>query len=816
MNDQRQEGKINRKGINISLFVLSAATFLFEIILTRLFAIAHFYHFAFMIISLALLGIGASGSFLSLFYPPRPKNIQRWQAMLCAACGLSILGAYLLFNHLPFDAYAVMIQPRQVMLFVIQLVALSAPFFFTGIYVNGLMNIYPKSSHRTYAINLAGSALGCLLAPLLLPVLSGEGAVLLCCVLIFFCAFYLILFSFLRKKDWRGVFNLRDIIIFLLCIAMIVVLVPEIITRAKRGEGNAVFDLYLSPYKSLSYALQYPGAIIGETQWNAYSRVDVVNSDGIRSLPGLSYLYPELVKAEKGLFVDGDNLSPVLPDNLDAELFSYLPQALAYHLRPSASTLIIQPHGGLDLHAAYAGGASLVTALESNSLLVSAAGDIYTRTGISPVIESPRSFLAREDEHYDVIVYSLNSSYYPVSSGVFSLHEDYIYTLESLSSALARLEPGGVIVLSRWLQVPPSEFLHAFILAVDALEESGLEPRSRIAAVRGYNLGSLFISNTPFTQEELDKIRSFAESRAFDLVYLPGMKTGENNRFNILPEDEYTLTFNGYLNAVDRNAWLEAYPYEVSSPTDDRPFFGHYFKWSQTGQVLASLGSTWQPFGGAGYLMIVIIFIIILVISVMLIIIPVLIQHLRSTRAKENVNNSPPKIRALVYFTLIGIGFMAIEIPVIQKFILLLGQPTYSFSAVLFTILLASGLGSLFSRRISEKGLLFLGLWACSSLLWLNNVLQLAVGWPLIARFVVVFLSLTPPGLLMGIALPKGMHKIEKKNSRLIPWLWAVNGASSVCASVLCAMLAISFGFTPLLVGGGVCYLAAYLVINNL
>ena len=816
MGNQRQDQVCSKTGIAISLFLLSAVTFLFEIVLTRLFAIAHFYHFAFMVVSLALLGTSASGSFLSLFYPLRLKNVKHWFSAICAGCGFSILGAYLLFNHVPFDAYAVMIEPRQILRFVVQLVALSMPFFFIGLAVNGLMHIFPDASHRTYAINLAGSALGCLSAPLLLPVLSGEGAVLLCCSLAAVCALLLSLIDAVGEKRRKHGFNPQQIIIVIVCLALIMVTTPESARRTGQAEGKAVFDLYMSPYKSLSYALQYPGALISDTRWNAFSRVDVVQSEGIRSLPGLSYLYPGLVKADAGLFVDGDNLSPVLPVDLDGELFSYLPQWLAYRLHPEASTLVIEPRGGLDVLTARAGGARSVTAVENNALLVEAANSVYDDPDTTVVVESPRSFLARDEENYDIIIYSLSGSFYPVTSGVFSLQEDYIYTLESLSTALDRLGSGGVLVLSRWLQVPPSEFLRAFILAVEALEENGLEPSQRIAALRGYNLGTLFVSNTPFTEEDLNEIRAFAESRAFDLVYLPGMQAGENNRFNILPEDDYAAAFKGYLEAADRGAWLREYTYEVSPPTDDRPFFGHFFKWSQTGQVLVSLGTTWQPFGGAGYLAIVFIFLAILLISVLLIVLPVLVQHLKEKSKRREKTTAMPRMRALAYFMLIGLGFMAVEIPMIQKFILLLGQPTYSFSAVLFTLLLASGLGSLLSRRVDAKGLMILGLWACSSLLWLGVIMRTVVGWPLAARFAVVLACLAPPGFLMGIAFPKGIQRVEAKDSRLMPWLWAVNGAASVCASVLCAMLAISYGFTPLLTGGGVCYLIAYALFKKI
>jgi len=816
MGNYRKRLTLGDRGLFISLFILSATSFLFEVTLTRLFAIAYFYHFAFLVISVALLGNGISGSFLSVHALSLKTNLRQRGSGICAGGGLSILGAYLIFNRLPFDVYAVAIDTRQIGLFILQLTAFSMPFFFNGLYVNILMKVFPRGSHQVYAFNLGGSAVGCLLAPLLLPVLGGEGAVLLCISLAALSGLIVALSDTLSENGRQLKWGFKDYLILVLCIGMLGIVLPEITQRCRGKAGNPIFNLYISPYKSLSYALQYPGATIAATRWNSFSRVDMVTSKGIRSLPGLSYLYPHLVDVQAGLFVDGDNLSPVLPLDTNAELFSYLPQSLAFQLRPSASALILEPRGGLDLLAAQAGGARKIIAVEANSLLVDAASEIYRQSNIETFIESPRSFLHQGNERYEVILYSLANSYYPVSAGVYSLSEDYVYTLESLENSLSRLDANGLLVLCRWIQVPPSEFLRTFILAVNALENIGLDPHQHIAALRGYNLGCLYINQAPWNPPEIDQIRTFAASRAFDLVYLPGIRADESNLFNILPRDDYYQTFTGYLDSTDRKAWLAAYPYDVSPPNDNRPFFGHYFKWSQTRQVLASLGKTWQPFGGAGYLLVVFILIAVILISLVLILLPVLVRRRQKKTSVRQGAKQALRWRPPAYFLLLGFGFMAIEVPLIQKFILLLGQPTYSFSVVLFTLLLSSGLGSFFSERMNEKWLLALGVWTCLSPLWLEMTMHTAAGWTLILRLLTVIACLAPLGFLMGIAFPKGIAKARQRDEQLLPWLWAVNGASSVVSSVLCAILAISFGYNPLLIGGGACYLLSYHLLRNL
>ncbi|HUV16140.1 MAG TPA: hypothetical protein VMW28_06215, partial [Pelolinea sp.] len=529
-----------------SLLVLSCATFLFIITLTRLFAIAHFYHFAFMVVSIALLGQGASGSFLSLFPVIRKENLYHASAVILMSCSVSILTSFLLINHLPFDAYAVAIDTQQIPIFILHLFSLAMPFFFTGLLINGLMNSLPGKSNLIYGFNLSGSALGCILAPIVLPALAGEGVVLICAASAAFIGLLSVLISLINRTRR----NAYEVIILgitgLICTTIILPVLPEVLIRSQGKQGNPYFNLYLSPYKSLSYALQYPEAYIESTHWNAFSRVDVIRSNGIRSLPGLSYLYPGVVLAEAGLFTDGDNLSPVFPIDQGDGYLEYLPQSLAYQLRPSAAVLVLEPRGGLDLLAAQTGGASAITAVEPNPLLVQEAGEIYDLPNTITYIESPRSFLRSGEHQYDITIFSLSQTYHPITSGAYGLGEEYKYTLESIQDALDDLKPDGLLVLSRWLQVPPSEFLRAFILAVEALDRSGLESKLQIAAIRGYNLGTLYIKRSPFNEAELKQIRAFAEDRAFDLVYLPGITPKDSNRFNILPVDDYYNAFTGY------------------------------------------------------------------------------------------------------------------------------------------------------------------------------------------------------------------------------------------------------------------------------
>jgi hypothetical protein len=531
----------------------------------------------------------------------------------------------------------------------------------------------------------------------------------------------------------------------------------------------------------------------------------------------VSFLYPNPPPPELGLFVDGDNLSPIVLEDSDLSFTGYLPIAVAFQLRSDAKTLILEPRGGLDVLTALNEGASQITAVEANELIVLEANHIYTNPQVEVINEIDRSYLLQSTKNFDIIVFSLSDRYHPVRSGAYSLSEVYRYTLESFQDALDRLTPNGMLVVTRWLQIPPSEWLRTFILAATALEERGADPGQQIVGFRSFQTGVLLIKNSPFTDEELSTVRSFASDRAFDLVYLPDIHPEEVNKYAILEEPLYYQAFTDYLAADAPEEWWKNYPYDISPPTDDHPFFGHYFKWSQTRQIIAELGKTWQPFGGAGYFVILIMLAIAFLLALILILLPLAIRS-RST-AVLNISQLPRSVvlASVSYFGLIGLGYLFVEIPLIQRFILFLGQPTYSLTTVLFSILLFSGVGSQISPRVKHRpamigltALVFFTLWL------LPNIIDLALGFPFGLRIFVTVLLLAPLGTLMGMPFPKGIRKLETSAPKLIPWVWGINGATSVIASIVATLLALSFGFKWVLIAGGLCYAGAWLAAPHL
>lgn len=811
-------------GIQLGLLFLSASTLTFEISLTRLFAVAQFYHFAFLIISIALLGYGASGTTLAIFPGMVNKEIHRTISRMAIFTAISILAGLLLIIHLPFNSFTITWDWRQSIILLLQNIVLALPFYFTGLCVGILMTRFPKKIAGVYAINLLGSSVGCAVALITPQYLGGEGTILSC---VFLSTLASIL-AIIRKVEvsnsvWKNTEHTL-LIIFLIFFATLTLNWNNI---SPNNPIRKYFQLKISPYKGLSYILQYPGSEIIFQKWNSITRVDLVRSRGIRSLPGLSYRFAGKLPPQDGLFIDGDDMSPVLISQSDKELFDLVPNAITFHLRPEAEVLVLEPRGGMDIHTSLQLGAKSVTAIEMNPLIVEAAQKTYQQPNVNYHIESDRSFLQRSLDSFDIIILSLASSFHPIRSGAYSLAEDYRYTVEAFQDSITHLKPEGIFVVTRWLQDPPSECLRTFALAVTALERLGLHPEQQIVAYRGYNTITFLIKKEQFTSEELEEIRTFTADRAFDLVYTPDINPNEVNQYNILPSPIYFQSFQDLIIANPRSHFYSNYPYDVSPPTDDKPFFGHFFKFSQAKQLFAEIGKIWQPFGGAGFLVVIALLLVAISLSLFFIILPVVVNKINQTKSDTKSKAYPislskiPSVNRhtalpLLYFALLGFAFLLVEIPLIQKFILYLNHPATAFTTVLFTLLLFSGIGSLLSNRLPlgvALGLLVILLLIEPLLLPL--LFQSTLGYPLESRIVLTVLVIAPLGILMGIPFPAGLQQIARgdDNSSIIPWIWAINGSCSVISAIIAALFAITFGFSFVLRLGSLCYFGAWIMV---
>lgn len=793
----------------VAIALISAATLLLELALLRIFAIQQFYHFAFMAISLALLGAGASGSLLSV------RGHSYRSAPLCLAFSLVTIGAYLLINYVPFDSFSIAWDRRQVLYLALYFLAAAVPFIFAGLVVGGeLMRAGDAgNSHRVYGANLLGSAAGSLGSLPALAVAGGTGAVILAAVAGAGAALF---FAAQREERPR-----KSIVAGLLLLAsglLFLFWCP------------AVFEIRLSPYKTLSTLSQAIDTEHTLTAWSATARVDVLESSTIHIMPGLSLLSPVPVPPQAGLLLDGDNLMPITGLEPGAEeaadLAGHVPLGLAYLLRPGANTLLVEAGTGMDALLALGAGARQVTAVEDNGLVVETVRDdygpftgyLYDDPRVTVEQVSGRVYVRRPGAGpFDLVVISLTDPHRPVTSGAYTLTEDYVYTTGAFRDYLNVLNRDGLLFVTRWLQWPPSESVRTFGTVVAALRARGLDPATHTVAFRTLRTVTIIAGLEPFTPDEIETVRAFLQSRNYDAILYPGVRAEEINRYHILQDPAYHDLFQQVL--AEPDAFYEDYRFDVRPPTDNHPFFFHYFKWAQTPEILATLGRTWQPFGGSGYFVLVALLILVALASAVLIIVPLLLaRRLRAVATGTGIEESGPgrhRLRVFLYFAGLGLGFLFVEVPLAQRFILVLDEPVIALSVVIFTVLLFSGFGSLTVRRWrrSRALALLVGVVLLYPLL-LEPFSALALRLSGSLRLLLTVVVVAPLGYLMGLPFAAGLQVVEKRAPALVPWAWAINGSFSVISSVLAVMVALSWGFSAVLWLGAGAYAVALIAFH--
>jgi len=767
-------------GTYTGIFLISTAALMLEIELTRVLAIALWHHFAFLVISIALFGIAASGTYLSL--SQKPETLEHSLGAYSISYSLATVTSYLLSNRIPFDPYRFSWDRLQMLYLLLHYLLLSTPFFFFGLCMAASLTAKPEKAGALYSANLTGSGAGVLTALALSTKLPGEDMILLSALLGAIAAL-----SFSKRN--RSLAMALSLSLLLLLHAQ-----PQ------------ALDINISPYKALRQSLTYPGSKVVLTSWNAISRVDVVESGYVRHAPGLSLLYNGTLPRQLGLAVDGNAMTAITEFNGSPLGFTaFLPSSLAYSLIPGSTTLVIEPGGGLPVIEALSNGAREVKAIEPNPLITATLlklndfSQVYTDPRVEVIQEEVRSFLLHSDDSFDVIAISPSASAPASSTGVYALTENYLFTVEAFEEYLQHLSPQGMLSVTRLLHPPPREALRVLSLSIKALREMGVEePERNIAVIKTWGTITVLVKRTPFTDEESEALSSLASLLGFEAVHLPGSSATELEGAGEL--DEYHSTINALLKGEE--GFYDRYLFDITPPTDERPFFFHFFKLRRLLDTYRSTGGKWQIFVEGGYI-VYLLFSQALLLCLLLILLP-----LASRGHRAHLSSSSP---LLAYFFLIGAGYMLVEIPLIQSFILYLGKPVYAVSAVLISLLVFSGIGSLITMELTSlRAALRLSLGALALVIPLHHLLlPRFLGIPGWWRLLLSAVSLAPLGLLMGMPLPLGIRLARRFNPELIPWAWAANGSASVLSSILAVLLAMHTGFSSVLLLASLVYAAS-------
>lgn len=769
---------MNHRKIFVGISLVTLATLMLELALTRLFSATMYYHFAFMAISLALFGSGASGVFIYLIqHRLAPAKTGRWLSLSSILFALSTV----------FALYVILTQPLTLetgMANYYRLAkiygATSLPFFFSGCAITLAITRLAKEISRLYLFDLAGAAIGCLL---LIPVLNLIGA-----------------------------------INTLLLVSAIAAGGAALFARA--GEGGRGWLA-----ASLALAVGLAGAVAYN---NSTRRVDVRQSKGMEEKRVLFSKWNSFsritvegdLNEQVEIKIDADAATGITKDASNSSLHQEERNriaALAYHLKTAPSTLIIGPGGGNDVMAARVSGARSITAVEINPIIAqdvmssepfkTYSGSIYQQPEVRLVVDEGRSFIRSSRDRYDVLQATMVDTWAATAAGAFALTENNLYTVEAFKDYAEHLTDDGIFTMTRWYFEPPDQLLRLISLTRAMMSELGMSNAPRhIMLVRDVSVpdertpATFLFKRSEFTDEEVRTIEAVAAANEFELLYTPLTRPAN--------------VFTRMIEAADPSEVWSTFETNVDPTWDNNPFFFNSIRLSNLGRALKGAGE-WQK-TNLGTFVLFALFAITTVMVLLFILGPLVLA-----RGRAVSKGSGGKMSGLLYFACLGAGFIIVEVAMIQKFILFLGHPVYALAVVLFSLLTFSALGSYLSGRAGDANLpraltRVLLLIVALVLIYIAVLPPIFYGLVHLAhpiRIAIAVVSIAPLATVMGMPMPMGIRLLSRNAPEIIPWAWGVNGATSVMGSVAALAIALLTGFNQALIVGSILYLTAIIFI---
>jgi len=790
----------------ISIALISAAVLGYEILLMALFSLIQWHHFAYMVVSIALLGFGVSGSFLVLTRALFENNFRNFAVIQACLFGLSSLLCYSLAQRLSFNPEELIWDSNHWLRLALVMLLLALPFFFAANLVGLALMRFKHSLARIYAADLLGAGIGATAIIAILFLVPPAIALRLISFLGFVAAAVL-------WVECRG--RLRGIIIGLPIVMLCLYSLPDTWTEP-----------LISPYKGLNQLLRVPGTRLVAERFSPLGMINVVESEAIplRHAPGLSLNSETEPPAQLGLFINADGPSAITRysgDRADLAYLDDLTSALPYHLQTSKKVLILGAGGGAGILQALYHDAGSIDAVEINPQVVQLvrdrfgkfSGGIIDHARVNVQIAEARGFMQRATSLYNLIQFPILDSLANAAAGVHGLNENYLYTVEALNQAIKRLDDQGYIGLTRGIRLPPRDSLKLFASAIEALETSGAKNvRHRLALIRGWQTSTLLIKNGELSIADINTIKEFCRQRSFDLAYYPDMPENEANRYNQL-EASYFYAGTQALLGKQRDQFLHDYKFNLEPATDDRPFHFHFVKWSSLPELLKLRHRGGGALLETGYLTLVVALGLALLFSMLLILLPLFFIRRDTSRIAYYSST-----RVLSYFFALGLGFLLLEIAFLQKFILLLHHPIYAASVVLGSFLIAAGAGSAYSqrfvglpvtKRVTTAAVAIIVILGLAYLALLGPLIQYAGSWHLVAKILLSIVLIAPLGFCMGMPFPMGLSALSISSPSMTAWAWGINGCASVISAILATLLAIHFGFNVVILLALTCYFAA-------
>lgn len=772
----------------LSIGLLSASVIAYQLVLMQTLSIQQWHYMAFMVISLALLGFGASGTLLAIFKNRLLKSFGKYYSLFLACTSVfMVLSPWLAGSAwLQFDTYLLFVDIWHIVRLLATCLLYFLPFLFAATAIGMSFTHYAHSVGKLYFANLLGSGLGGIGAVLAMWLAMPQHLYAVCALLPLIGA---IIYYPLKAEGKYGK------------LLLIVSLLPVI------GSMFYVPSIRPSQYKSLSKAMDLPGAKVVWERNSPFGLVQKVTSPAIRYAPSISLLNTDPIPRAGMVFVNGEGAG-YFPADSNKRLFTVSnssPQALVYHLKHRRRSLVLQSGAGERIHLPLLNNGETVTATETNSILQQFAKRKLDGLGLNTQLQfrtiSTRSFLKKDQQAYDAILFPVVGSFYG-TTGLYALEEQNWLTVEAFAEAWQHLTPDGVLSVDCWLDYPYRSPYKLMATIHDMLGQQKNTSNRNIIAIKNWNQLSLFVKRTAFTEMELKKTKQFCDSLLFDLIVLD---KGYANADVPLHQSNDTLFMDALmkLTGSQKNAFYKSYPFKVKPASDDKPYFSHFLKLSSLLKLNENYNLDTLPYFELGYFMAVVTLIILVILGVLFIILPLYF-----------VGKIKFKAKIFYYFGAIGLGYMITEMLFIHQFNIYFENPSYTMAIIIAILLISSGAGSYFSEQIVFVHKLWVSPLVVSILLVLSLFLtpvliSSSISLPLTYRLLISTVAIGIIGFFMGLPFPLAISTLSIKHQHYIPMAWAINGFFSVMATPLAVLLSIEFGFSALFMVGIVSYLVA-------
>lgn len=769
--------------LHLSLILLSAALIAFQLEQMQLLALMQWHHFAYLIISVALLGFGAGGTFIALFRTVLLRNLEWLLPALMFACSITMALALPLSQEITgrFDIALLFVEPGQtVLLLLSQCIYLLV--FFLGALPLGLVFIhFSNRLNSLYCANLVGSGIGGIIALSLMYFLLPQQLPALTALLPWAAGILVISNPYRRSLLGGGLLTLA-------LIAAVAYSPPHI---------------QPSQYKDISRTLDLPGAKVVTDQPSPYGLLQLVTAPPLRYAPGLSLAYEGKVPTvSAALFINGDWFGAV--NSGETSFLQASAAALPYAMGKRKRVLVLQAGTGTEIILALKNGAEKIMAVEPHEKATTLVDSFHSTRAEDPLHHplllrsslAPRTWLALNRERYDLITLPIVGSF-GGASGLFALQEQYLLSREAFLELWNHLSPDGVLLVSTWLDSPTRNSLRLAATIAETLEEAGVEPLKHLAAIRGWNLMTFILKRSPLTNSDIEQVRNFCERLQFDPALLPGLHVQERTRYHTPADPHFFDNLHRLFTPAQRRELYSSYSFNLHPVRDNRPFFSQFLRWQSIPHLINLFGERTLPFLELGYLIVLISFAQMGVAAILLILIPLL----RLGRP----GHSGMKKWTIPFFSGLGLGYMFFEIMLIHQLVLFFGHPIFAAAAGISSLLIFSGLGSLVSGRLLSHRLnhaLAAAVVAFFLLLYffiLPPLLHLAMPLPLFWKALFFLLLIAPPAIAMGMPFPLGLERLAKHSKSQAAWAWGINGCVSVGSTGLATIIAVELGFSAVM-----------------